>query len=82
MPTYSYRCEANNQIYEVRHAMDMTISSWQELQPLIHEIDATIPADAAVTKVLMPVNVVKSSALKNPEAPACASRGCSGSCLG
>ena len=82
MPTYSYRCESNQQVYKVRHAMDMTISTWQQLQPLTDQEDDSIPADTPVTKVLMPVNVVRSSALKNPEAPACASKGCSGGCMG
>lgn len=32
MPTYDYRCEANGQVYEVRHAMALRPKTWGELR--------------------------------------------------
>lgn len=32
MPTYDYRCEANGQVYEVRHPMALRPKTWGELR--------------------------------------------------
>jgi len=79
MPTYDYRCEADGKIYEVRHPMAQTISTWGELC----EVGQLDPADTdpqtPVSKVLTTAGVVSSSALKNPGVPPCMSGGgCSG----
>lgn len=78
MPTYDYRCEANGQVYEVRHGMNLKVNTWAELCAVSDLADASIPADAPVTKLLNTGGVVSSQALRNPEAPACMSGGCSG----
>lgn len=82
MPTYDYRCEANGQLYEVKHPMSVTVRTWGELRALAGLCDASIPDDAPVAKVLNTGGVVRSSALKNPEPPAgCMGGGCgSGRC--
>ncbi|WP_428240893.1 zinc ribbon domain-containing protein [Gynuella sp.] len=82
MPTYRYRCEANQQIYEVRHSMNTTLTTWSELEHLTGAQDKSIPGDTPVNKVLTAVGLVKSSALKNPEAPPCANKNCCGGCSG
>jgi len=81
MPTYDYRCEANGQVYEVRHAMALRPRTWGELRVAgaLAE-DATIADDAPVTRLLTAAGVVSSRVLKNPEAPACARGGCAGNC--
>lgn len=77
MPTYDYRCEANGQLYEVKHPMALRISTWGELKVLADIEDDSIPDSAPVSKVLNTGGVVKSSSLKNPE-PACPVSGCGG----
>ncbi|HBC57025.1 MAG TPA: regulator [Gammaproteobacteria bacterium] len=75
MPTYDYRCEADQQIYEVKHAMSLLLSTWGELCELVGMDPGTIAADTKVTKLISGGGVVKSSSLKNPEAPPCGSGG-------
>ncbi len=79
MPTYDYRCEANEQIYEVRHAMSENISTWGELCQLGNLEPEDIAFDTPVKKVISTGGVVRSESLKNPEAPPCMTgQGCSG----
>lgn len=79
MPTYDYRCEANGKVYEVKHPMAVTVSTWGELRALADVADDNVADDTAVTRLLsIGGGIVKSSSLKNPEAPACMSGGCGG----
>lgn len=78
MPTYDYRCEANGKVYEVKHPMAVSVSTWGELRVLADLSDDSIPDNAPVAKVLTTGGVVKSSALKNADAPPCMSGGCGG----
>ncbi len=81
MPTYDYRCEANEQVYEVKHAIAQTVSTWGELCEVADIDPQGIPAETAVKKLISTAGVVKSSSLKNPEAPPCMTGGgCSGAC--
>jgi predicted nucleic acid-binding Zn ribbon protein len=83
MPTYDYRCEANNEIYEVKHAMSASAATWGELCELGGMALDGIPADAPVKKLLNTGGVVKSSSLKNPDAPPCMTgSGCPGGSCG
>lgn len=83
MPSYDYRCEANDRIYEVKHPISTTISTWGELCELGGIDLQGIPADTPVRKVISTGGVVKSSSLKNPEAPPCMTGGgCSGGMCG
>ncbi len=82
MPTYDYRCEADGRVYEVSHPMSQKLSTWAELCE-VADLDAgSIPANTPVSKLLTTGGVVKSSALRNPEAPACASSSCCGGVCG
>lgn len=81
MPTYDYRCEANGQVYEVRHPMALKPATWAELQAAgALAPDASIPDDAPVTRLMGAAGVVNSRVLKNPEPPACARSSCAGNC--
>ena len=75
MPTYDYRCEANGNVYEVRHPMSSVVSTWAELCELGDFDPNEAPGDTRVTKLLTTAGIVKSSALKNPEAPPCMTGG-------
>ena len=79
MPTYDYRCEADEQVYEVKHAMSVTVSNWGELCQVGQIEPGATPLDSAVTKLMSSSGVISSAALKNPEAPPCMTgQGCSG----
>ena len=79
MPTYDYRCEANEQVYEVHHPMSQTVSNWAELCEVGNIDPADIASDAPVTRLIGSPGVVNSHSLKNPEAPPCATGdGCCG----
>ena len=79
MPTYDYRCEADQTIYEVKHSMSEKLETWQELCDKAGLNIGNIPPDSKVTRLISGGGVVKSSSLKNPDAPPCMSGGkCSG----
>ena len=78
MPTYDYRCEADDQLYEVKHAMSLSPKTWGELCDITGMDNKGIPKEAVVKKVLSTGGVVKSTSLKNPDMPPCMSGGCPG----
>lgn len=79
MPTYDYRCEQSGQVFEVNHPMALTIENWGDLCRAGDIDPGDVAADVPVTKLLRTAGVVKSSSLKNPEAPPCMTGGgCSG----
>lgn len=83
MPIYDYRCEATGEIFEVKHPMNLRLSTWQDLCDVSGMELQGLPADTPVTKVLTTGGVVKSSTLKNPELPPCMTGGgCSGGSCG
>ena len=83
MPTYDYRCESDGQVFEVKHSISQTVSTWGELCELGNIDPQDIAIDTPVKKVISTGGVVKSSTLKNPEAPPCMTGGgCSGSGCG
>ena len=79
MPTYDYRCEATQEIFEVKHSMAERLNTWGELCDTAGISPGEIALDTKVTRLISGGGVVSSSSLKNPEAPACMSGGgCSG----
>lgn len=79
MPMYDYRCEQSGQVFEVNHPMALTIENWGDLCRAGDIDPGDVAADVPVTKLLRTAGVVKSSSLKNPEAPPCMTGGgCSG----
>jgi len=79
MPTYDYRCEANKKIYEVKHPMSQSLSTWAELCELAGMEMKNIPASTPVTKVLSSMNVVKPTSLKSLRLQLpCKADGCGG----
>lgn len=75
MPTYDYRCEADQNVYEVKHSMSVMLKTWGELCEAMGATVGAIPAETKVTRLISGGGVVKSSSLKNPEAPPCLSGG-------
>ena len=83
MPTYDYRCEESGQVIEVNHPMSISITNWGELCMVANIEQGDLDADAPVTKLLRTGGVVKSTALRNPEAPPCMTGGgCRGGSCG
>ncbi|WP_026958323.1 hypothetical protein [Aliagarivorans taiwanensis] len=75
MPSYDYRCEANQQIYEVRHSMSERAQTWAELCELGGLALVGVDPNSKVTRLISGGGVVNSASLKNPEAPPCMSGG-------
>lgn len=78
MPTYDYRCPANDRIIEVRHRMSDSISNWGELCAVTDIDPGNTPPDAPVEKLITGSQVVRSSSLGDAAAPACSSGPCCG----
>ncbi len=76
MPTYDYRCAANGQVVEVRHAMSERLGTWGDVCQLAGIVPGDTPADTPVERLMGGGNVVKSGALKNADAPACSTGTC------
>jgi predicted nucleic acid-binding Zn ribbon protein len=82
MPTYDYKCDTNGAVVEVRHRMAEKLSTWGELCGRAGIDLGATSADAPVRRIITGGSVVSSSALTNPEAPACGSGGCGGGMCG
>ena len=76
MPTYDYRCDANEQIVEVKHKMSEVINTWGELCEKADVDPGNTPLDAPVKKLATGGQVVKSGSLGNADQPPCATGGC------
>lgn len=78
MPTYDYRCEGNNKVYEVKHAMALAPKTWGELCEISGMDLKGIAGNTPVQKVLSAA-VVKPTSLKSLSlAPPCQTGGCEG----
>jgi len=76
MPTYDYRCPANDRVVEVKHRISETVTTWGQLCDLAGmEKDGT-PVDAPVEKLITGGSVVKSNSMGS--APPCATGPCCG----
>lgn len=75
MPTYDYRSTATGQVYEARHGISQKLLTWGELCECAGIEPGDTPLDSPVERLATGGQVVNSRALKNPEAPPCASGG-------
>jgi hypothetical protein len=82
MPSYDYRCPANGQVVEVKHAMSEKLTTWAQVCQLAGLDLGDTPADSAVEKLITGGQLVSSGALKNPEPPSCGRGGCGGGLCG
>ena len=82
MPSYDYRCEQNGQVVEVVHKMSEKLSTWGEVCEKAGMELGDTPAETPVVRLITGGNVISSSALSNPEAPACGAGGCGGGMCG
>lgn len=73
MPKYDYICDTNGQTVEVSHPMQERLSTWGELCDRAGVAAGDTPLDTPVRKLITGAGIVRSGALKNPEAPPCQS---------
>ncbi len=78
MPTYDYRCTANDRVIEVKHRMNESVANWGELCALADIEPGNTPLDATVEKLITGSRVVRSSSLGDSAAPSCSSGPCCG----
>ncbi len=76
MPTYDYRCDANDRVVEVRHGMNEEIRTWGELCARAGIETGDTPPDAPVRKLATGGQVVNASSLGSGSA--CDTGGCCG----
>lgn len=83
MPSYDYRCTANDRVVEVRHGMNEALTTWGELCERARIEPGDTPLAAPVERLISGGAVVGSAALKNPSLPPCmAGGGCPGGSCG
>lgn len=82
MPSYDYRCDANDRVVEVRHSINERLTTWGEVCQRAGIEPGDTPADARVNRLIGGAGIVSSGALSNPDAPACGSGGCGGGMCG
>lgn len=76
MPSYDYRCPANGQVVEVKHAMSELMSTWGEVcEKAGMDLNGT-PADSPVEKLITGGGIVKSNSMGSQ--PPCVSGPCCG----
>lgn len=76
MPTYDYRCDESGEIFEVKHRMSESLSTWRELCEYADLDPGKIPLGSSVTRLATGGQVVKSSSLGEHRDPACGAGGC------
>ena len=81
MPTYDYRCPANDRIVEVNHRMNDIVTSWGELCELAGIDTGATAAEAPVERLATGGQVVSSGSMKDT-VPPCAGGPCGGGMCG
>ena len=82
MPTYDYRCESNDRVVEVKHAMSESLSTWGELCERTGMEPGETPLDAPVKRLITGGHIVGASGSASDALPPCATGGCGGGFCG
>ncbi len=78
MPTYDYRCEENDRVVEVHHAMSHRVETWGELCDMAGIEPGDTGTIVPVTRLANGGNVVRHSTLRDPQPGACDPESCAG----
>jgi hypothetical protein len=78
MPSYDYRCEANDRIVEVKHRMSEKLLTWGELCTAAGIDPGDTDPATPVERLITGGQVVRSTSLGDSAAPACSSGPCCG----
>lgn len=82
MPTYDYRCDANDRVLEVKHGMSESLSNWGQLCEKAGIEPGDTPPDTPVTRLITGGALVTGgSSMADAPAP-CATGGCGGGFCG
>ena len=81
MPTYDYRCEANDRVVEVKHGMNESIATWGALCERAGIEPGDTPADALVVRLISGGHIVSGGSATG-DLPACATGTCGGGFCG
>ncbi len=76
MPTYDYRCTANDRVVEVNHRMSENLTTWGELCACAGMETGDTPPDSPVVRLATGGNILSSSSSASMELPACATGSC------
>ena len=76
MPTYDYRCPANDRVIEVMHGMSEDLHTWGELCARAGIEPGDTPADSPIQRLATGGNIISSSSRKDFPAPSCATGSC------
>jgi hypothetical protein len=76
MPTYDYRCDANNRVVEVSHRMSESLSTWGELCARAGLQPGETPTESPVYRLATGGNIVSSNSLGSGAGPACSAGSC------
>ncbi len=82
MPTYDYRCEANDRVVEVQHGMNEKLSTWGELCARAGVDCGDTPPDAPVVRLITGGHVVSATGSGPDVAAPCATGTCGGGFCG
>ncbi len=76
MPTYDYRCEANDRIVEVSHRMNDVVQTWGELCALAGIDPGDTPPDSPVTRLATGGNVITGTSRDEAPPSSCETGAC------
>lgn len=76
MPTYDYRCDANERVVEVQHRMSEELATWGELCAAAGIEPGDTPVDSPVRKLATGGNLISGGSLGSGAAPACSTGSC------
>ena len=82
MPTYDYRCEANDRVIEVKHGMNDTIENWGALCERAGIEPGDTPPDVPVVRLISGGHFVSASGSASGDLPACTTGTCGGGFCG
>ena len=81
MPTYDYRCEANDRVVEVRHGMNEVLRTWGDLCDRAGVALGDTAADAPVKRLITSAAIISNTGSGN-EPPCATGGGCPGGMCG
>lgn len=82
MPTYDYRCEANNRVIEVKHGMNETIRTWGALCERAGIEPGGTPVESPVIRLINGGHFVSAGSGASGDLPACTTGTCGGGFCG
>lgn len=80
MPTYDYRCGANDRVVEVKHRMTDHIATWAQLCAAAGIAPGDTPPDSPVERLITGGAVISGAARRDVAPPPCETGASCGAC--